>query len=151
MTIEKYINDFHPVVFLAKKVGKIAAHRGIPGEKVISWIVVNGAPVIERTGVCDEDSYVVTKLDSNGIPIEDEFGHLNQWIIPGDKFVQKYIAEGDVYVPISAPKHFVRVEEDMTIMTDTGEEMFAEAGGVINIDDSYSISARDFADTYRAL
>ena len=148
--------ELKPVV--AVKFARVKARRGVVGEEVISYSQ-NG--IVEKVDTVSEDpetkevGWVLTKVDENGEPIVDEYGHKNEWIVDHSKFTKKYekdetMSDG-IYKPVGGPQIFVPIVMDV-ILYQWGGEMKIEAGGWLNITDPsdiYGISERDFDDTYK--
>ena len=148
---------------IAEKTARIAARRGEPGEKIISWSVdSNGEPVLEKEAVVSVDAetgvpgWVVTKLDEDGQEAVDQNGNRNEWIIDDTTFQKKYEPDPQVpgiFRPVGGQQKFIRLCEAIHIIQ-WGKEWKVDAGGFINItkaEDMYVISGRDFADTYRVV
>lgn len=158
--VEAGLADGSLEAFEATKHARIAAVKGEEGQEVISWSEdENGNPIKEKVAnvSVDEETgetgWIVTKTDSEGNPIVDRNGHMNQWIIGDTKFRKKYEVDPEnpsIYKPVGGPQKFVETNEDLTI-SQWGEEMNMPKGSFINItnpDDMYAINPRDFNDTY---
>ena len=159
--IKKGIEDGLFPVIQAKKTGKCIARRGNLNEKVISWSVdESGSPIkeIERSVEVDPITnnlgWIVTKCDDNGNPIVDNNNHLNQWIVPDSKFIEKYeqcLDQNGVYKPKEVTQSFIQTLSDVILINPNNTSYKVAAGGFINVtdkEDMYVVSARDFADTY---
>ncbi len=158
--VEAGLADGSLEAFEAVKHARIAAQRGEVGQEVISWSEdEDGKPIQERVGVVSVDEQtgepgmIATKTDSEGNPIIDRNGHLNQWIISDSTFRKKYESDPEhpgVFKPAGGPQKFVQTQEAL-IISQWGEEMRMPKGSFINITDPdhmYAINPRDFADTY---
>lgn len=162
--VEEYIKELlekgvRPIQ--AKKNTRIHARDGIVGETIITWSEdKDGNPIIEREAQVKLDEqtgkpgHVVTKVDSNGMPIIDKNGHSNTWIISDKIFEEKYEKDPEMGISIYKPKSsiqiFVQIQDDI-IIEQSGKEEKISRGGYINItnaNDMYGISERDFNDTY---
>lgn len=158
--VEQGLADGSLEVFEATKHARINAVKGEVGQEVISWSEdENGNPVQEKVATVSaneetgETGWVVTKTDTDGNPIVDKNGHLNQWVIDDKTFHKKYEADPEhpgVFMPTGGPQKFVKTKENLAI-SQWGEEMNMPAGSFINItnpDDMYAVNPRDFDDTY---
>lgn len=145
----------------AEKFARIIARQGIIGEKVVSWSVDSkGSAIQEKIDQVKIDEqtnlpgWVATKIDENGNFIEDNNGHINQWIISDSTFKKKYEIDPEnpsLCKPKGGPQIFVQVTDNI-ILNQWGSDMQIAAGGYINItdvNDMYGISQRDFEDTYK--
>ena len=158
--VESGLNDGSLEVVEATKHARINAVKGEVGQEVISWSEdEDGNPIQEKiaTVVADEETgetgWVVTKTDSDGNPMVDHNGHLNQWIIDDKTFHKKYEEDKEhpgIYKPAGGPQKFVKTNENLTI-SQWGSDMNMPKGSYINVtnpDDMYAVNPRDFNDTY---
>lgn len=85
--------------FEAEKFARIIAKKGQVGEIVTTWSEDknNDAPIKEKEDVIkldeqtNESGWIVTKVNENGEPIIDKFGHDNTWIIEDSTFKKSYV------------------------------------------------------------
>lgn len=143
----------------AVKTGKVLARRGKVGEEVITYTddglieKKNKVGIDKTTGKVD---VVLMKANDYGYPIIDKYGHVNEWIIKEKDFVLEYVPDKEVdgvYQSTDGLQIFVPVLMDM-VFIQNGKDMFVKEGGYLNItdiNDIYSISLRDFEDTYHVI
>ena len=157
--VNKGIENGYLAPFWATKYGRIRARRGIPGEIVKTY---TDGGLLEKENIVTLDKatgnpgWILTKCDSEGNIIIDEYGNKNEWIMDDSDFTEEYIQDPNiesVYMSVDGPQLFVQVLTDM-IMLQGDKEMCVECGGFINITEfsnCYAISERDFNDTYKIL
>ena len=144
----------------ATKHARISATKGEVGQEVISWSEdEDGNPIQEKiaTVIADEKTgetgWIVTKTDTEGNPVVDKNGHLNQWIVDDEEFHKKYEEDQErpgAYKPVGGPQKFIKTNEGL-IISQWGKEMKMPRGSYINItdpSDMYAVNPRDFEDTY---
>lgn len=138
----------------AVKTGKVLARRGKVGEKVITY---TDQGLIEKNNeVFSDRDMILMKANQYGYPIIDEYGHVNEWIVKEEDFLEEYCPDSEidgVYQSIDGLQIFVPVLMDMVFLVN-GKDMYVKNGGYLNITDLtdiYAISKRDFNDTYNVI
>ena len=146
---------------MARKSTCVLARPSVPGETVTTY-TANGNLESEVPGI--EGKMVLTRCDTDGNPVVDEFGHLNQWQTERETFERKYDFENtrgsDGFTrPRGGIQRFIRSDEDIAILVPWGEdgapvEQTIDAGGWLNItkpEDIYGIADKEFRETYEIL
>lgn len=159
---EKYVEELKKQgikSFEAFKIGKIIAREGIVGEQIETY---TNTGLLETTNIVKSENidgverpgYVVTKVDENGNPIYDEFGHTNTWIVPASTFEKKYnkTEEPGVYEPEQTTQEFIQVNENIVIKSTRGEDRYFKEGSFLNISNPekiYGIAKNEFEESYK--
>lgn len=137
--------------------GGVIARKSSPGEKVE---VYTNDGNLEAVEVCGEGQWILTKADSDGNPIIDDYGHTNTWRVDDDVFKSKYevknMTPSGYVLPVSNPQMFIQIDKNVAIMKPWGENgalvpQTIAAGGYLNItnlDDIYGIAVAEFNETY---
>ena len=150
----KRCNEFD--VIEAEKVARILARVGIEGEKVITYNTdEKGNTIIEKVAVVKPGDLVVIKAGSDAMPIIDQNGKKNEYIVDSETFAKRYEPTEipGFFKPKGVVQQFVQIHENITI-EQWESKMNVAAGGYINItnpNDIYVISERDFNDTYKKI
>lgn len=158
-----YVNELNlrgaSTVFARKSQssGGVIARKGPLGGKVK---VYTNDGNLEAVEFCGEGQWILTKADSDGNPIIDDYGHTNTWRVDDAVFKSKYevknMTPSGYVLPVSNPQMFIQIDKNVAIMKPWGEngELVAQtiaAGGYLNItnlDDIYGIAVAEFNETY---
>lgn len=159
--MRKYVESILPSLEIieAKKVGNTIAIQGTVGQEVVTLEVdANGNEYVERTGTVsldpetNEPGWILTKTGSDNLPVFNQFGHPNQYIVTDSKFKSMYepSVDGPGLYSKSQIEKFIVAPEDLTFETKYGQ-MVVNAGGYIKVSDLdriSGISEASFNDTY---
>lgn len=148
----KDVHGYGGEVKRARKITFVAARKAVTGEVVETRI--NG---LETTSRALAGDWVVTNMDINREIMRDNDGHVNAYIIPGDRFDDLYQVDagsnefGLIHKAIGIVD-FVEFPGGFDIMAPWGERQQAERGHLVrNGQDIYGIHADAFTATYEVL
>lgn len=148
--IKEYINTLvdYPHV-KAMKSGMIDIRKIHEGQAVKTWTSDGN---LETVNTAQGNEYIARKLNEDGTPAIDAFGHFNEWLISRETLDRKYTRVSEnVYRPKGGVQIFVQIPEDIVFDVSWGTQSI-KAGGVLNItneDDMYGIAEQEFNETYR--
>lgn len=163
----KETNRFDTVT--AEKSGYISVRKGTPGEEIPTY---TNDGKLESPEVYQEGKYIATRVDNEGKPVIDKYGHTNQWQIDEDVLRRKYdvgenIPENEMIKPCGGEQTFARIPEPkehdgcagIAMMKPWGENgklipQTVDYGGYLNVTntkDIYGIAKNEFAETYRTI
>ena len=155
LALQKYIEEHKNNVITAKKSNNVYVYVRLANEgETIKSINKNGITEGFRTILPNEQVYVLTRCDKDGVPILNKEGNPNVWTSNIEKFFKNYNFDKEIglAVPISMNRHFLKAEHDMVIpckWSDTGFQKVSK-GDYIRIDDSSqnAIGKHEFEETY---
>ena len=136
----------------ARKIGYVAARQAKKSEVVETYW--NGK---ETTNIARAGDFVVTNLSPQGLPLRDDHGQINVYVIAADKFPNLYVpAEGKSELgPIYRAKGVlsaIPLSGGLDIAAPWGERQVASAGFLVcNGAEVYGISKGAFEETYELM
>lgn len=141
----------------ASKSGYILANV-IPEGQKMAFNTYTSDGNIEAKETANAGDVIATRSNDDGIPVIDDFGHMNQWVMSQETLGKKYVkVEGYLYKPAGGTQKFVKVDEDVRIFVPWGEggalvPLDIKKGGYLNVtnrNDIYGIAEAEFNETYQ--
>lgn len=150
--IREYAMSLKSNVYFAHKIGAVQADKVSDPDG--ADITVYSAGTGERVVHAERGDWIVTALDNNFEPLEDEAGHTHQRIMKDDIFSNSYIREGGHFIPNPERLRFKRLIEDIVYRTPEGVMVSIPEGGFLDItkpDEIYGIEREEFFATHKCV
>jgi len=149
--IKEYIHNLDCPHVKAIKNGMIDVREIHEGQTVETWTSDGN---LETINTVQGNEYIARKLNEDGAPAIDAFGHFNEWLISRETLDRKYTRVSEnVYRPKGGVQIFVQIPEDIVLDVSWGTQSI-KAGGVLNItneNDVYGIAEQEFNETYHVV